>query len=386
MNNQIDLLFALLRSALSGEELSSEAAAHLSEENAALLLPLAKSQDVGQMIADLLATKLPEESEALAKFKKQQMLALFRYESLNREQKEICRVFEEAGIRYMLLKGSVIRPLYPEAYWRTSCDIDILIDEKELDRAAALLTQKLSYKANETTNYHDLSLHSQGGVHLELHFHIKENMENMDRVLTRVWEHAKLIDGTQYGYVQTNEFLLFHVIAHMAYHMAHGGCGIKPFADLFVIEKALTYNRDTLAKLLGDANLSHFFDAANSLIAVWFGDGEHTPLTQSMAQFILKGGLYGTVSNKMTVARGQTNGKTHYLLSRIFMPYPLLKRRYPTLEGRRWLTPFYQVRRWLSILFGGRLKHAKKELQIATAVDNTAAKDATQLLQELKLL
>ena len=94
MNNQIDLLFALLRPALTGECLPPSVAAYINEENAAALLPLAKSQDVGQMLADLLATELPTGSEVLAKFQRQQMLALFRYESLCREQQEICRVFE----------------------------------------------------------------------------------------------------------------------------------------------------------------------------------------------------------------------------------------------------------------------------------------------------
>ena len=385
MNNQIDLLFALLRHALKKEELPDSVAAHLSEENAELLLPLAKSQDVGQIIADQLAEKLPAGSEVLAKFQKLQMLALFRHESLCREQAEICRVFEAAGIDHMLLKGAVIRPLYPEAYWRTSCDIDILVKEHDLDRAAALLVEKLSYQTDGKITFHDVSLHAPSGVHLELHFHIKEDIKGMDKVLGRVWEYAKPVEDTSHQYVQAPAFLLFHVIAHMARHISHGGCGIKPFADLFLIKRSLTYDEHQLQDLLATANLKRFYEVVNDLTSVWLEGGTHTDLTADMERYVLQGGLYGTVSRKLTVAQGKRGSKLRYILSRIFMPYRILKRRYPSLDGRRWLTPIYQVRRWCATLFGGKMKRIKKELQTTNSIEDTAARDAAQLLCDIGL-
>lgn len=385
MNNQIDLLFALLRPALTGECLPPSVAAYINEENAAALLPLAKSQDVGQMLTHLLATELPTGSEVLAKFQRQQMLALFRYESLCREQQEICRVFEEAGIDHMLLKGSVIRPYYPEAYWRTSCDIDILVKEHDLDRAKALLVEKLSFKDDGKVTVHDVSLHAPCGVHVELHFNIKESIPAMDTVLGRVWEFAKPVEGTAHQYVQTTEFLLFHVIAHMARHLSFGGCGIKPFADLFVLKRALPYDEDQLNDLLATAHLSRFYEAVNALTSVWLEGGTHTDLTADMESYVLQGGLYGTVSRKLTVAQGKKGGKLRYILSRIFMPYDQLKRRYPSLDGHRWLTPFYQVRRWCATLFGGKMKRVKKELQATNSIEDTAAKDAARLLHDIGL-
>ena len=385
MNNQIDLLFALLRHALKKEELPDSVAAHLSEENAELLLPLAKSQDVGQIIADQLAEKLPAGSEVLAKFQKLQMLALFRHESLCREQAEICRVFEAAGIDHMLLKGAVIRPLYPEAYWRTSCDIDILVKEHDLDRAAALLVEKLSYQTDGKITFHDVSLHAPSGVHLELHFHIKEDIKGMDKVLGRVWEYAKPVEDTSHQYVQAPAFLLFHVIAHMARHISHGGCGIKPFADLFLIKRSLTYDEHQLQDLLATANLKRFYEVVNDLTSVWLEGGTHTDLTADMERYVLQGGLYGTVSRKLTVAQGKRGSKLRYILSRIFMPYRILKRRYPSLDGRRWLTPIYQVHRWCATLFGGKMKRIKKELQTTNSIEDTAARDAAQLLCDIGL-
>ena len=315
MNNQIELLFALLRTALAGEAPTQELARYLTEENVATVLPLAKAQDIGQILADTLAERLPEDSEVLAKFRKLQMLALFRHESLCREQEEICRVLEEAGIRHVPLKGAVIRAFYPEGYWRTSCDIDILIDEENLDSAIAALTERLSYTASARRAYHDVSLHSPTGVHLELHFHIKEGIAHMDRVLSQVFSYTKPVNGLQYRLLQTNEFLLFHVVAHMAYHMASGGCGIKPFIDLYLLEHALVLDRDALKGMLLEAHLFRFYESAHQLADVWLGGAPHTDLTREMELFILKGGLYGTRESKLTVTRGQSRSKLGYLFS-----------------------------------------------------------------------
>ena len=98
----------------------------------------------------------------------------------------IIRLFEEAHVPYVLLKGSVIRDLYPEKWLRTCCDVDILIREEDVDRAVALLEQKTDLRV-EKRNYHDISM-MNSQIHLELHFSIKENMDNIDGLLSRVWD------------------------------------------------------------------------------------------------------------------------------------------------------------------------------------------------------
>ena len=50
--------------------------------------------------------------------------AVFRYERLRYEYNNLCDALEKAQIPFIPLKGSVIRKYYPEAWMRTSCDID----------------------------------------------------------------------------------------------------------------------------------------------------------------------------------------------------------------------------------------------------------------------
>lgn len=53
--------------------------------------------------------------------------AIFRHEGLVFEYGQICSVLEQAQIPFLPLKGSILRDYYPEAWMRTSCDIDILV-------------------------------------------------------------------------------------------------------------------------------------------------------------------------------------------------------------------------------------------------------------------
>lgn len=62
--------------------------------------------------------------------------------------RDICSIFDKIKIAYIPLKGAVIRPYYPYDSMRTSCDIDILIHEEDLELAIKNLIEK-GYKCGE---------------------------------------------------------------------------------------------------------------------------------------------------------------------------------------------------------------------------------------------
>ena len=64
---------------------------------------------------------------------------------------------------------------------RTSSDIDILVKMEDLERAVALVKEKLSYEEKGPRLRHDASLISPSGVHFELHFSILEGIAALDR-------------------------------------------------------------------------------------------------------------------------------------------------------------------------------------------------------------
>jgi hypothetical protein len=374
------LLFSLLREEIFGSNETTEIPPARWEE----IYALASLHDLGHVPASALERKgIAVQDELSQRMFKTQMTALYRYELNCHELKAICRVLTEAQIPHMLLKGSVIRDLYPKPYLRTSCDIDLLVKEEDLERSAVFLEQKLGYVAEKAPAFHDLSLHSKTGVHLELHFNILEHSMPMDGVLSRVWEHAVLREG--YTYVQDGAFLLFHTVAHMAYHFSHGGCGIKPFMDLKLLHDQAGFEKEVFSSLCREAGLEEFYEQAYLLAEVWFGKGTHTALTLQMEQYLLRGGVYGSTENHVALERQRAGGKLRYALKRIWMPKEQLKMRYPNMKKSALLIPWYQLRRWVETVCGGRLKHAAGEMKANSRLPETASQVTDSMMKELGL-
>ncbi len=315
---------------------------------------------------------------------RQQIMAIYRYERINFDYQEIKETFIKEKIPFVPLKGLIIRGLYPEPWMRTSCDIDVLIKEEDLNRSIDALVKNKKYTYEQKTNFHDVSLYSPSGVHLELHFSIKENIENIDRLLEKVWDYCYQTEESPYLYKQTNEYFLFHTVAHMLYHFKSGGCGVRPFIDLYLILENFEIDEQKFNEMLDLCEIGEFFRQAKLLSNVWFSNAEHTNLTKQMEEYIFSGGVYGTNENFMAVQKVSL-GRFKYIWTRIFSPYDIIKYRYPILKKHKWLTPFYQVRRWFSVLFKKRALELKKEMKVYDNVDDKKLDMVDNLFTELQI-
>ena len=356
--------------------------APLSEEQADELYRLALFHDMAHLVGDaLLSDGLLPDGEAKAKFEEQRMMAVFRCENQTFELERIKSVLSAEKVDFVPLKGAVIRGFYPEPWQRTSCDIDVLVHESGLEKAAAALTSKLGY-IREEMNYHDLPLSSRSGVHLELHFSVLESNEQLDPVLSEAWEHAEPADGAEKRF--DGAFFMFHFIAHAAYHFIRGGCGVKPLLDLYILDKSFDYDCAQLDALLERARLTAFVRNMRRLAAVWFGGEAHDETTASMERYILSGGVYGT--NRQKVAMQLTEGRGKHLLRRFWKPYPWLCERYPQLKGRRILQPVYEVRRWCELIgTRWRFKGGMKDLKTSFTVSDETVAEVKKLFDNIGL-
>lgn len=385
MNDVNNMLFALLRSVLCGETLDKNLFQGLNEETLGHLYKLSKRHDMAHVVGAALDNAgLLGDSKTAGKFAKQQLMAIYRYENQKHELDRICDTLEESGIPFIPLKGSVIRDLYPEPWMRTSCDIDVLVHECDLDRAIKVLVDALGYKADEKKEYHDVSLYSDSGVHLELHFNIKENVEALDRVLECVWEYASPADEKSQRYVLSKEFFIYHIVAHASYHFIGGGCGIRPFADLWLLNQDLDYDREETLNLFKMSGIEDFFMATETLCGVWFSGKDHNELTEKMEKYIFRGGVYGTEESFIAARHSARGGKLGYARSRIFVSFEHLKTRYPSLKYRVF-TPFYQVRRWIDTLHQKRLRRSVGELRTNASLGSEKINEVSSLMNDLKL-
>ncbi len=377
-----EIFFALLRSAVVGEPLPISKD-ELTEETLHKLYLLSKKHDLAHLVSYALDREalLPVGKLGEA-FKSVQMLAIYRAETTRFAYDEIKVTLEEAKIPFIPLKGSILRAYYPESWMRTSCDIDVLIPRERLDEAVSALKGR-GYKASEKQNYHDVSLYAPNGVHLELHFSIKENMPQIDGMLEAVWAYTETVEGKQYEKRQTDAYFVFHHIAHMSYHFLSGGCGVKPVLDLYVLRQNAPWDEAAVRALCAASDLERFYDTVLGLMAVWFENAPHSAITQKTEAYILTGGVYGSAENQTVAKQGAVGGKVKYFLGRLFPSYAFLKEVYLVLEKHKWLYPFALVHRFFAYVFTGGLRRGKKEWKRNVGVSRDQAADMRAFLQEV---
>lgn len=389
------ILFDLLRSAVCGNHIPESERALLSEDVLGEIFNISNKYDIAHLVSQGLYINgliTPEntadtECKCCQQFYKSQIISIYRYERIKHDYDKICETLEEEHIPFLPLKGAVIRDYYPEPWMRTSCDIDILVHKSDLKRVIDVFTEKHNYRFDHKLS-HDVSMFSTSGLHIEFHYDLLEKglINDSAEILSKVWDVSCVKNGYHCFYEMPDEMFYFYHIAHMAKHFENGGCGIRPFIDLWILDRIDTANPDKRNELLTSGKLLKFADTARRLSRVWF-EGEKTDdLLLQMEDYILRGGLYGSNENRIIVQQQKKGGRLQYALSKIFIPYDMIKFYYPILQKHRWLTPIMEVRRWGKLIFCGHLKRTVKELNYNKNIDKTDADSTRKFLCDIGLM
>ena len=363
-----EALFSCIRSEMGS--LNEKLDVKLSHEDFEKLYELAEHHDLSHIVGNALikSDSLSHDTDLYKKLQKKIMLAHYRFEKLNYDFQQVTKLLEKEQIKFIPLKGSVLRDLYPEKWLRTSCDVDILIEKHNLEKATEALIKSGLKKGEESP--HDITFWTQSGSNIEIHYSLieDEKVNNIDFVLNQVWERTTLHSGYSYWYDMSDEMFYFYHIAHMAKHLLFGGCGIKSFIDLWLLDNMESADSTKRNELLKQGNLLKFTHTAQKLSSVWLENSETDSTTKHLEEYILRGGVYGTDKNRISIQQQKNGGRIKYIISKIFLPYRQLKFQYPILKKYRWLTPLIEIVRWVELIFGGKAKQNMKELKSAQNV------------------
>ena len=359
----IDILYSVLNNSNSRDLSCGNAASDVFRT----IFPLAKKHDIAHIVSNYIyCNNIDVGSDLRDKFQKEELISIYRYEQMKYAYDEICNVFDEQGIAYIPLKGAVIRPYYPVESMRTSCDIDILIHENDLDVATKCLKDK-GYSCGKK-DYHDISLYSPNNIHLELHFSLQENMSFLDEVLKYAWDYAVVEEGSRYAFKK--EFFVFHMYAHMAYHFLSGGCGIRALMDLWIMEHRMDAPYSCAESLLKKAGIYKFAIEISKLSNNCFSSNNQNSDSDLLLNYIFGGGIYGIKENSIAFQKSRKNSTIIYTLKRLFLPYNLMAIAYPVLKKAPYLLPFCWVMRWWKAILGGKTKRIIKEIDCANNVSD----------------
>jgi len=388
MKREEKLLLSLLQASLKNEKLTEETISSLNEESLMGVLSLSARHSVTTMIADVLLNNgLLENGELKALYEENLMVSVYQYHQQAMELERVCKLFEENKICYMPLKGSVLRQLYREPWLRTCCDIDILVKPEQLDEAIKLVLA-CGYSLDKYYS-HDVSFFTEGNMRVELHYDLIEedsNIGNVSDVLKRVWEYARPVEGYTYAYQLENEIFYFYHIAHMVKHFIHGGCGIRSLIDGLLMRQNWDFDTEKLDKLLQDGGIFVFERKTQELVAAWWNNGKMSDVAKMMEAFIFRGGVYGSQRNAIAVEEAENKTKFRNAMSKIFLKTSVMNSYYPILKKKKWLLPFYHVKRWCRLIFMKKdRERSLTYLKENRFFPNEKTKEAMDLLVQLEL-
>ena len=378
------ILFDLLRSAISGVPLDTECDA-LSLDMLQEVIQASAKHDIDHLVALAIKQNSPPPS-LVSSLERVLFRAVYRYRQIKHDYDSLCAALERAQICFIPLKGSVLRSYYPEPWMRTSCDIDVLVRKNDLDKAVSYLVDNLGYKYEHTFT-HDVSMFTNNGIHIELHYNLMEDepIKSSRLVLDDPWASAKKHSGYDYWYELSDEVFYFYHIAHMAKHFENGGCGIRPFIDLNILNRMVNFDVKERRAVLEKGGLSLFADQACLLSEIWFNGAEHNDVTRDMEQFILHGGVYGIIENQIAVQQQKQGGKFKYAISKIWLPYDTIKFYYPVLGRYKIFTPIMQLKRWCRLIFCGHLKRSARKLSYSSQISKEKIYKTSRLMQSIGL-
>lgn len=312
-------------------------------------------------------------------FESAHAIAVFRYLKIARELNDMANALERAEIDFMFLKGSQLRFYYPEPWMRTSSDIDVLIKE-DSEKQAHKVLEKLNYKYIGKHQRAVRNFKTPSGVHIELHTQIRDNGDIADEYLKSVWDTAIRENGYGHKYKMDDCTFLFHHVAHMAKHFCNGGCGVRSFLDLCILN-----GRGESIKffeMLDVAGLREFYNSAKSLGEFWFKEGPQA-YPSGMDTYVFRGGLFGTFEN--TVDANAKNGKMRYLMGKTFPSCAEMKEMHPVLKKLKLLLPFYYVARFFKIMFKAVIGKGRDELKAVRNLNKNRAENTQKLFKKLGL-
>ena len=287
----------------------------------------------------------------------------------------LCRSFEENQIDYLLLKGCIMKPLYPKPELRYMGDADILIRMEQYPKIIPLM-EALGYERKEETN-HELPWNSQA-LFVELHkMLIPSYNKDYYAYFGDGWHFAKKAEGYRYVYSAEDDFIF--QFSHFAKHYRNGGIGCRYVLDLWIFRRANpqldeSYIRTELKKL----HLLEFYENILRLIQAWFEDGAMDEKLEFMTQVIFSGGSWGSWEKRILVQEthsakvtGSRTGRTlKLLLRKILPPLSEMKWHYPLLEKQPWLLPVLWIVRLADILLFKRHKIRKTQSILKEATDD----------------
>lgn len=323
--------------ALSFEELFQMAEAHQVS-----VIVLAAVEQLTKKPAPALLTKWQDAKGLYAFINIAQILELDR----------LIKSFASEGISAVPLKGCLMKSLYPHTEYRQMGDLDILIQEKDAERARTEM-ESLGYHTKFFgVGHHDYYRRDPFLV-VELHRMLFDTKSNLHPLFKNIWERVQPGDKPGNALrLSVEDFYLF-LIAHFEKHFHNFGSGIRSIMDVAVFLNSCSDSLDWpyIDRELIKLGLADFHEAIKQLAMAWFHGEPCSDFARQLERELFdSGGAYGSRHKYLdnTAFRLKNTTKLNYILRMIFLPLPQMRILYPVLHDWSVLYPFFLVHRLIT--------------------------------------
>ena len=179
-----------------------------------------------------------------------------RNAAMNTFVNELIGKMHSAGIHPLLVKGQGVAQCYSRPLWRSSGDIDLLLDPAYYEKAKLFLTRLASSVKTEEIAYKHFGVtidswlvELHGTLHSGLSGRINRMLdiiqdESCSRGAVRVWDNGSF----DVFLPEANNDVIF-IFSHILQHFFHGGIGLRQICDWCRL--LWTYRSDIDVNLLG---------------------------------------------------------------------------------------------------------------------------------------
>lgn len=282
--------------------------------------------------------------------------------------KDISETFEKEGIRHQILKGAVTKKLYPSPEMREMSDVDLVVYDESLDKAAALM-EKMGYKNHGLIKHH--MIFSKGPfLMIEVHWCLfDQNVDHSQYLYFKDNFRSSLEEGKQYTYVFSDEDFYVYMIAHMAKHFFETGCGIRNLLDIYVYLGKLgdTLDWKYLETELDKCGIKDFEKNMRELAYIWMDDKECPEFYENLFAYMVDSGIYGKTENGLwsQLAKETKDGRGNVKLHYYFPSIRFMREKYPWLRKAPFLLPVAWVIRGISGLNHKQSRDHRAQLENA---------------------
>lgn len=324
-----------------------------------LLFALAKDNSFAQAVYPcVLALKqrgeLPE--EILKKFAAQYQIALAQDLNQQFELQKLLDFCEEQKIECIPLKGGVLKGIYPESYMRYMGDIDLWAHRDGFERLSEFLSVD-GYRLKEKSGIHD-EYEKPPYIALELH---RDLVLSDNRAAGFFNEEmvGRAVPYGEYRFVKTltPEDQYLYLIDHTVKHFYETGVTARMVLDFYIVNRVCrkSFDKQKLARRLDVLHYTAFESRLRALSYDWFSpDGSGFSPDDPFSLYIAGNGSFGRNQNRYVSravresAEHTTPSKFKYVLRRLFPSGQMLRKKFPVLEKKPFLSPLMVFPWWVT--------------------------------------